>query len=237
MYTAKDAENELSKLGSTKKAESSAWFFKTGEGQYGYGDIFIGVSVPEQRKIAKEYKDLPLDEIQKLMNSEFHECRLTGLIILVNQFKKADEKTRKKIFDFYLSNTVNINNWDLVDSSASQIVGTFLLDRDRKLLYKLAVSKSMWERRIAVISTFAFIAQNEFEDTIRLATLLMNDKEDLMHKAVGWMLREMGKRDQATLTEYLDENAHLLPRTTLRYAIEKYPEATRKRFLAIKKSQ
>lgn len=233
--TAKQVESELKKHGSQKKSEASAWFFKTAKGQYGYGDKFIGVSVPEQRKIAQEYKNLPLSEIQKLLNSKLHECRLTSLIILVNQFKNGGEKTRKEIYKFYLANTKNINNWDLVDSSASQIVGAYLLDKDRKLLYKFVSSPSMWERRIAVIATFAFIAQSDFEDSIKLAKLLMNDKEDLMHKAVGWMLREMGKKDIKTLDNFLIENAHLLPRTTLRYAIERYPETKRKKYLAIKK--
>lgn len=236
LVKAKEIIAALEARGSAEKAANSAWFFKTGEGQYGYGDKFIGVSVPEQRIIAKEFKDLSLREIQNLLNSKFHECRLTALIILVNQFKKANEKTRKEIFDFYIANTKNINNWDLVDSSASQIVGAYLLDKDRKLLYKFARSNSMWERRISVISTFAFIDQNQFDDSLEIAKILINDAEDLMHKAVGWMLREMGKRDLQTLTNYLNLNAHLLPRTSLRYAIEKYPEATRKRFLAIKKA-
>lgn len=233
--TSKQVEYELKKHGSPKKAEASAWFFKTAKGQYGYGDKFIGVSVPEQRLIAKKFKELALDEIQKLLNSKLHECRLTALIILVNQFKRADEKMRKEIYNFYLANTKNINNWDLVDSSASQIVGAYLLDKDHRLLYKYVSSASMWERRIAVISTFAFIARNDFDDTIKLAKLLMNDKEDLMHKAVGWALREIGKKDITVLDNFLKENAHLLPRTTLRYAIEKYPEATRKKYLAVKK--
>lgn len=231
---AKDVENALLELGSEEKAATSSWFFKTNEGQYGFGDEFIGVTVPEQRKLAKSFKDLPLNEIQKLLNSKKHECRLTALIILVNQFHAANPSQQKILYDFYLSNTKNINNWDLVDASC-ELVGTFLLKKSRAPLYKLAKSKNLWERRIAMVSTFTFIKNQEFDDTIKLAKILINDEHDLMHKAVGWMLREMGKRDLKTLTKFLNENAQYLPRTALRYAIEKYPENVRKKYLAIKK--
>lgn len=223
---------ELNKYASKKKAESSAWFFKTGEGHYGYGDVFIGVTVPEQRVVAKKFADLPLKEISKLLKSKIHEHRLTALIILVNQYKKAENnKNRKEIFDFYLAHSKYINNWDLVDTSAKQIVGAYLKDKNRKILYKLVKSKNLWERRISIIATHYFLATHDFADILKISTLLLSDTHDLIHKAVGWTLREVGKRNRATLVSYLDKHKATLPRTALRYAIEHMSEIERKKYL------
>lgn len=233
MNTAQNVEQALKKLGSKKKAEASAWFFKTGIGQYGYGDVFIGVTVPEQRKVVREYRDLPFPEMTKLLESKYHECRLTALLILVHQYKMGNEKTREKIAKFYLKHTRYINNWDLVDLSASYILGEYLFDKDRTILYKLATSKNIWERRIAIITTHMFIRKGELKDTFAVAELLLSDTHDLIHKAVGWMLREVGKRvSQAALVSFLEVHTPQMPRTTLRYAIEHFPETTRKKFLA-----
>ncbi|MCK9344497.1 MAG: DNA alkylation repair protein [Candidatus Pacebacteria bacterium] len=233
MLAANNVEKSLKKLGTKRKAESSAWFFKTGVGQYGYGDVFIGVTVPEQRKIAKEFFELPLAEITKLLESKYHECRLTALLILVGQFKKADERGREKLVKFYLKHTKHINNWDLVDLSASYILGEYLFDKDRAVLYKLVKSKNIWERRIAIIATHAFIRKGSCADTFNLAEILLADTHDLIHKAVGWMLREVGKRvSRPALVEFLEAHTHKMPRTTLRYAIEHFSEIDRKKFLA-----
>lgn len=231
--TAKLVERALKARGTAKRAKASAWYFKTGKGQYGYGDVFIGVTVPEQRKIAKQYANLPLSEIKKLLASKFHECRLTALLILVAQFLNADEKTRAKIAKFYLTNIKRVNNWDLVDLSAPYILGKYLFDKDKKILYKLAKSKNIWERRVAILSTFEFIRNGYFNDVYLIAELLLNDTHDLMHKATGWMLREVGKRSRPTLIEFLKKHASHMPRTALRYAIEHFPENERKAILKI----
>jgi 3-methyladenine DNA glycosylase AlkD len=223
--------NELRNLSNPEIAAHSQQFFKTGKGEYGEGDRFLGIRVPEQRKIAKKYIDLPLDETEKLLQSEYHEDRLTALFILVNKFQKADFEIREKIFDLYLKNTHKINNWDLVDSSATVIVGDWLQGRSREIIYSLAESDSLWERRIAIMATFIFIRQNDFDDTLKIADLLMYDPHDLIHKATGWMLREVGKRDQSLLIKYLKARYANMPRTMLRYAIEKLPEPKRKAFL------
>ncbi len=236
MDTLADLKAALRKTAIPEKAKASAWFFKTGPGQYGEGDQFIGISVPEQRKVARTFKDLPLTQVERLLKSPIHEERLVALFILVAQFQSAsrrsDEKTKKEIYSFYLANTAQVNNWDLVDSSAGYIVGTYLLDKPRDILYKLAVSKSLWERRIAAISTLAFIMEGEAADTLKIAEILLSDKEDLMHKAVGWMLREVGKRvSREELVKFLKKNYQKMPRTTLRYAIEHFPDQQRKKFL------
>lgn len=232
--TATTVQKALKDKSDPHKAKECARFFKTGPGQYGDGDLFWGLTVPEQRQIAKQYLNLPLQEIQILLNNKIHEQRLTALHILVYQFVKTDEKTRKKIYHFYLKNTKRINNWDLVDTSARDIIGEYLITRplERKILYHLVKSKNLWERRIAIIASFAFIRQNDFADTLKLSELLLSDKEDLMHKAVGWMLREVGKRDITILTMFLQKHKTQMPRTTLRYAIEHFPPEIRKSYLA-----
>jgi 3-methyladenine DNA glycosylase AlkD len=208
-------------------------FFKTDPGHYGHGDVFIGVMVPQQRQVAKQFKDLPLVEIAKLLASPIHEYRLTALLILVEQFVVADDPQKAKIVKFYLARTPRINNWDLVDLSAPKILGAWLLDKDRKILDKLVKSKNIWERRIAVVSTFAFIKAGETKDTWRLAKILLRDSHDLMHKATGWMLREAGKRDPESLKKFLSEHGAKMPRTMLRYSIEKFNAIERKKYLKI----
>ena len=222
---------DFNRLADKKRAEVSAWFFKTGPGQYGEGDVFLGITVPKMREVAKKY-ELPLSEIQKLLLSKIHEHRSVALVVLVNKFKCADEIGKKQIFDFYIKNAKNINNWDLVDSSAEYIVGEYLLERPKAIIYKLAKSKNLWERRIAIISTFAFIKKGKFEDTFKIAEILLSDWHDLIHKAVGWMLREVGKRDQNALEKFLAKHCRVMPRTMLRYSIERFESGKRKFFLA-----
>ncbi len=225
-------KSTLRKTANPEKAKTLQRFFKTGVGEYGEGDIFLGVTVPQTREIVKEFwRETPLAEVQELLNSGIHEERLTGLLILVAKYQKSDEEHRKLIYNFYLQNTRNVNNWDLVDLTAPNIVGNFLLDKNRKILYKLAKSKNLWERRIAVVSCFAFIRNNDFKDTLKLSEILLGDKEDLIHKAAGWMLREIGKRDVSVLKNFLEQHCKNMPRTMLRYSIEKFDEEKRKYFL------
>lgn len=215
------------------KAAVLAGFFKTGKGQYGEGDIFIGVTIPAIRSICKQYfRQAELNDIQALLNDPIHEARLLGVLLLVYQFEKADLEIRKTLYEFYLTHTVNINNWDLVDLSARQIVGCYLYDKDRTVLYQLAASSSLWEQRIAIIATFHFIKQQQFDDTFALATMLLTHRHDLIHKAVGWMLREVGKKDRTALESFLNDHYQTMPRTMLRYAIEKFPEPLRQHYLA-----
>ncbi|MFC1801386.1 DNA alkylation repair protein [Nanoarchaeota archaeon] len=222
-------KKELERLGNKKQAEILQGFFKTGKGQYGNGDIFMGIKVPIQRKVAKKYLEMELKHLQKLLNSKIHEYRLIALFILIDLYKKA--KNKKEIFDFYLQNTKNINNWDLVDLSAPNIVGDYLLDRSRRVLYKLARSKHLWEKRIAILATYAFIKKGEFEDTLKIAEILLKDKHDLIHKSVGWMLREVGKRSQKTEEKFLKKFYKEMPRTMLRYSIERFSEEKRKYYM------
>ena len=222
---------ELRKYATKEKAAILQKFFKTGPGEYGEGDIFIGVKVPEIRKVAKEYKNISLKETVSILRSEIHEERLLAIVILTTKFADSEEKDRAKIYQTYLDNTKCINNWDLVDLSAGQIVGGYLTGKDTSPLYKLALSGSIWERRIAIIATFRFIKDNSFKDAIKIAEILLQDAEDLIHKAVGWMLREVGKRDMLTLETFLNKNYKKMPRTTLRYAIERFPETKRKSYL------
>ncbi len=226
-------KNVVRELGTHKDAEKASVlqrFFKTGKGEYGEGDVFIGVSVPVQRKVTGKYwKDCSLNDVQLLLDSRIHEHRLTGLFILTKIFEKDGDK--KKIVGFYLDNTKNINNWDLVDSSAHKILGDYLVGKDKRILYELSKSKDLWERRISVISCFAFIVKKDFEDALRICELLLKDKHDLIHKATGWMLREIGKRDLKELELFLEKHHKVMPRTMLRYSIEKLPEKKRKRFL------
>ncbi|RKZ43042.1 MAG: DNA alkylation repair protein, partial [Gammaproteobacteria bacterium] len=209
-------QQELQQLANPKQKEILQRFFKTGVGEYGEGDVFIGVRVPEQRKVAKQFMDLSLEDTKELINSKIHEHRLTALLILVQKFEKADEKLQKRIIDLYIKNTQYINNWDLVDLSAPKLLGEYLVDKDRRILYKLARSKSLWEKRIAILSTYAFIRNKNFDDALKLSEILLYEKHDLMHKAVGWMLREIGNRDLAAEERFLKKYYKQMPRTMLR---------------------
>lgn len=220
-----------------EKAAFFPRFFKTGVGEYGEGDMFLGITVPNIRLVAKKFANLSIGDIERLLVSKWHEERLLALIIMVNQFKKADEAKQKELYEFYLSNTGSINNWDLVDTSARDIVGGYIYAHPELLptLSQLAASHSLWERRIAMIATYYFLMKGEPDVTIKIAEQLLGDKEDLMHKAVGWMLREMGKRcDRQLLVNFLNEHAHEMPRTMLRYAIEHFPPTERRYFLELK---
>jgi len=225
---------ELRKYASREKAVVLQGFFKTGPGEYAQGDKFIGVKAPDIRKVSLKYSGLPEREVLGLLYSPVHEERLLALSILIARFSKAGEEERTGIFRLYLKNTRQINNWDLVDLSAPQIVGRYLADKDKKLLYGLAVSKSLWERRIAIVSTLAFIRLNRFAETLKIAAMLLKDKEPLIHKAAGWMLREVGKRSRKTEEGFLDKHALNMPRTMLRYAIERFPEAERRAYLSLR---
>lgn len=207
-------------------------FFKTGPGQYGEGDQFLGIRVPMTRTLAREFADLPLSDIEKLLHDKWHEARVLALVLLTNQYARADAPERSKVYRIYLANTARINNWDLVDLSAPGIVGAHLETRSRAPLDTLAKSRSVWERRIAIVATYYFIRRDEFDDTLRIATTLLGDSHDLIHKAVGWMLREVGKRDERVLERFLDEHALAMPRTALRYSIERMSPAKRKRYMA-----
>lgn len=218
---------ELINFGDPLRAELLMGFFKTGKGQYGEGDEFLGIKVPQQRILAKKYVDLSLSDIQTLLNHKIHEFRLVALFILVLKYKKTDERGKKEIVDFYLKNTKRINNWDLVDSSAGYILGEYLADKDKSILYRFAKSKNLWERRIAIIATQGFIRRNQYEDTIKIAEILLRDDHDLIHKAVGWMLREVGNRNLGAELKFLDKYYKEMPRTMLRYAIEKFPKSQR----------
>lgn len=237
---------ELQEKANSENSKNFQRFFKTGEGEYGEGDVFLGIKVPEQRKIAKKYSGLGLCKIQELLKSKIHEHRLTAVIILGEKYQKSKEEEKENIFNFYLENVKNINNWDLVDLSAPKIVGNFLLDRqkaeslasssksqtkEKKILYKLARSENLWEKRIAIISTFSFIKRGEFEDSLAISELLLKDSHDLIHKAVGWMLREIGKRNLEVEEDFLKSHYKDMPRTMLRYAIEKFEEEKRKKYL------
>jgi len=226
-----DLKKDLKKIADPQKAKFLSGYFKTGEGEYGEGDVFLGITVPLSRQLARRYKDLNFSEITELLQSKFHEERLIALLILVHNFSLKDAKNKKEIYEFYLKNTSHINNWDLVDLSSHEIVGGYLLDKNAKILMKLAKSKNIWERRIAVISTFEFIRNNRLDESLELAKILLLDDHDLMHKAVGWMLREIGKRDLKTEIGFLDKHYRQMPRTMLRYAIERFPEKLRISYL------
>lgn len=220
-------KKELRKYRRENKARFLPGFFQIGKDGYPQDDKFLGVSVPSCRIIAKKYEKLPLKGIKKLLESKFHEERLTALMILVDRFKDNP----KSVFTFYLKNTQYVNNWDLVDLSCYKIVGQYLLNKPRDILYKLADSKNIWERRIAIVSTYTFMKAGQLEDAIKISRLLLGDKHDLIHKAVGWMLRELGKKNEGLLVKFLKDNYSKIPRTTLRYAIEKFPEKVRKNYL------
>jgi len=231
-----DIKKELQLYANKERAEHSKRFFKTGKGEYGEGEKFLGTTVPEIHLVSKKFSSATFDDLEKLLEaSSYHEEKLLALLILVSQFEKADEKQRQKIFNFYLKNRKAINNWDLVDCSCHKIVGVYLLDKPKDILYKYAKSENLWERRIAIISTYYFIKHNSFDDTIAIAEILLEDKHDLIHKAVGWMLREVGKKDIKILEEFIQKNSGKMPRTMLRYSIEKFPQPQRKEYLNNKK--
>ena|SRR5436853_1377726 len=226
-----EIRSRLQKLASKNTAEVLQRFFKTGSGEYGEGDVFIGIKVPPLRKLAAEFQHASLKTLNALLKSRVHEERTLALMILVREFAGADEELRRRIYDFYLAHTGFVNNWDLVDGSAPFIVGPFLWKRDRRQLYIFAESTSLWERRIAILSTLYFIRQNDFADALKIAEVLLADEHDLIHKAVGWMLREIGKRNFAVEESFLKMRYRKMPRTMLRYAIERFPESQRRKYL------
>lgn len=230
--TIQDIENALRSYADPIKKEILPKFFKTGKGEYGEGDLFLGVTVPNTRLVARQYKAVPFDIAKELLQSPWHECRLCALLILIEKFKKASAPERQRIFEFYLSQTERINNWDLVDLSAPQIVGEFLKDKpERDTLYRLADSMLLWEQRIAMVSTLTFIRNEEYMPTLALAEHFLTAKHDLMQKATGWMLREMGKRNKDLLVQFLDKHSRTMPRTMLRYAIEKLTDEERREYM------
>ncbi len=225
-------QQELRKLAKPEKIPIYQNFFKTGPGEYGEGDIFIGVTVPDTRKIAKQFANLEFSEIIPILKSKIHEDRMCGLLILVYKFQKAESKKEQEdIVNFYLKHKYAGNNWDLIDCVVDKILGAWLIDKDKSILYNFAKSDNLWEKRMSIISTFAFIKINHFSDTIKISEILLKDKHDLIHKAVGWMLRELGKRDIKTLESFLKKHYKQMPRTMLRYSIEKFPEKVRKEYL------
>ena len=229
--TASEIQQQLRELGSPEATAQAARFFKTGPGQYGEGDIFLGLNAETMHRLSKEHAGLSVRELRLLLRSPVHEDRAIALLVLVRQAGKGDAAAKEKIFKFYLAHTRYINNWDLVDASAREIVGGHLADKSREPLVQLARSTNMWERRISIIATHYFIRQGEFADTLKIARLLLADKEDLIHKAVGWMLREVGKRDQPTLERFLRRHGKVMPRTALRYSIERFPKELRLAYL------
>lgn len=224
-------ERELASLANPERAATSVWFFKTGKGQYGEGDRFLGIAVPLLRKTALRYRSLSLDDLARLLISPIHEYRLAALEILVAQYEAGDDGQRERIFEWYLAHASRVNNWDLVDASAPYIVGEHLRTRPRELLDKLSASEILWERRIAIVATFSLIRQGEIADTFRIAKKLLSDKHELIHKAVGWALREAGKVSRSALLSFLEQHYESIPRTTLRYAIERFPASERKEIL------
>ncbi len=233
MDTARDVQLSIRKQSDKKRAQLCARYFKTGKGEYAYGDVFAGLTMPMQRAIAKRFKDLPTAAVGRLLRSKIHEERMVALLIIVDRFERSStEQQRAFWYNLYIKNKSSINNWDLVDVTAHKVVGRYLEDKQRTVLYRLAKSKILWDRRIAIISTAWFIKQKDFVDTLALARLLLADKHDLIHKAVGWMLREVGKQEEAVLHDFLRQYASRMPRTCLRYAIEKFAQPVRLRYLA-----
>ncbi len=231
---AKDICERLKKIGNKEQAKILQRFFKTGKGEYAEGDIFVGIRVPELRKLVKEYISISFSELIKLLQSSIHEARFLAVLILIHLYKNGDASIQHQIFNIYIKNTCFINNWDLVDVSAEHIVGDYLANRSKQVIHKLAKSKLLWERRIAIMATFLYIKSGEFSETLHIAQMLINDPEDLIHKAVGWMLREIGKRNQIIEEEFLKIHYKNMPRTMLRYAIEKLSENLRKKYLQAK---
>lgn len=234
LHNADEVIANLKNLANKDKAKILMRFFKTGKGQYAEGDVFWGINIPSIRTVAKKARDVELSETVKLLKDSVHEVRLCGLLILVYRYSNSDDRLKKEIFDIYLSNRKYINSWDLVDVTSPNIVGDYLFNRDRSILYELAESDNIWERRISIISTFAFIKKGDFEDAIAICKLLMFDKHDLIHKATGWILREIYKIDKEPILKVLDQYAALMPRTMLRYSIEKMDEPLRLYYLQLK---
>ena len=229
--------DEVQTLASPERAKNNAWFFKTGPGQYGEGDRFAGLMLTQIRGLVRKYRDLSLEDAETLLHSPLHEERLLALLILVQRYRarKTDDTTRKRIYDLYLANTAYVNNWDLVDASAVHIVGPYLADKPKDVLFRLAASDLVWERRIAVLATFHYIKQRDCTLALQIAETLMSDKHDLIHKATGWMLREVEKRcGHETLTAFLDTHAATMPRTALRYALERFPPEERAHYMSLK---
>jgi len=236
MITSNSVQNELKRYSNKGKEEVFVRFFKTGKGQYGEGDIFWGITVPNIRNIAKKYfKDIAFGEIKKLIESEIHEVRLLGYIILTYRFEKGDVGEKESVYEFYINNLKGCNNWDIVDLSCSKIMGNYLVDypSKRDILYTFANSNDLWKQRISIVSTYSFIKQNDFKEALKISKILLNHKHDLIHKAVGWMLREVGKKDIDVLREFLNMNIKDIPRTTLRYAIERMDKRERDNYLSM----
>lgn len=229
--TIQKIKTKLKQIANKEKAEVLQSFFKTGPGEYGEGDVFIGVKVPDLRKVAKDFRDITTEDVIVLLESIIHEERLLALLILVRKYVKGNETAKKRIYRLYLKKTKFINSWDLVDGSAHHIVGDYLMDKNKAPLYRLAKSEDLWERRIAILATFYFIKNGKYEETLKIAKILITDEEDLIHKAVGWMLREIGKRDMIFEEMFLKQHYKEMPRTMLRYAIEKFPEPKRQKYL------
>ena len=225
--------SRLRRLGDREIAEHSQRFFKTGKGEYGEGDRFLGIRVPALRKLTREYRETPLEDTLDLLQSPFHEARMLALLMLVSRYTRGASAERGTVYRSYLGHTEHINGWDLVDCTAEHIVGAHLFARNRRPLYRLARSKDLWERRIGIVSTFHFIRREDFRDTLAIAELLLGDREDLIHKAAGWMLREVGKRDLEAERKFLTKHCGSMPRTMLRYAIERLPDAERRGYLQI----
>ncbi|MAG11278.1 MAG: DNA alkylation repair protein [Parcubacteria group bacterium] len=234
MYTLKQAERAMRALKNEEKIPIFQNFFKTGKGEYGEGDVFLGLAVPQTRSVAKEFSGLGFKDIKKLLHSKYHEERLCALLMLVHRFEKGSQNQQKEICDFYITQAKYVNNWDLVDLSADKIMGVYLLDRKKTILTTFAKSENLWERRISIIATYAFIKRGQFQETIRIAKILLQDKHDLIHKAVGWMLREVGKRELSVMEKFLQQHYKKMPRTMLRYAIEKLSEQKRQAYLKSK---
>lgn len=234
--TADSVKKNLRRAADKEKAAFFPRFFKTGKGQYGEGDVFMGVTVPKMRMIARDHRDLPLEQVAVLLADPVHECRLTALLILGEQYDRGTPHQQKRVATFYLSHLSGVNNWDLVDSSAYRILGTSLVGKNWKLLKRMARSKNLWEQRIAMVATLAFIRAGDMAPTIAIAEMFLDHAHDLMHKATGWMLREMGKKDQRALIRFLDRHAAVMPRTALRYALERLGETERTRYMQRKKN-
>ena len=231
--TAAAAMRRLREVATPERAAGALRYFKCGPGEYGEGDRFLGVTAPDLHRITRDLRSLDLDEVMKLLESPWHEARVLALLILAEQYKRGDDAARKRIFDLYLRNTARINNWDLVDCSAPHIVGAHLRERDRAVLRKLARSKSLWERRIAILATQHFIRAGEIDETLRIAEMLVRDEHDLIHKATGWMLREAAAVDRPRVEDFLRKHIESMPRTMLRYAIERFPPALRRAYLTM----